>query len=195
MTRSTAPKACQNFFLFLSRHHNTLTLCFVLFCCFHPSCFFYSIDEELAFCKSMACLLTQTRDLPRLCHSYPTVVRSVGNGGGGGGGEDDTTASDNSSYGGAMTSLDGDSFHSNHYNQTIIPATTTTTHLGTSSAVSSAASASGSVSSAAFASSYHPIGFAAAGSVSFNSDTSDVTTTTSSSGFPYYESIPPHSDR
>ena len=144
----------------------------------------------------MACLLTQTRDLPRLCHSFPTVVRSVGNrngnGGpeGGGGGEEDTTASDSSDHGGGMTSIDSDSSqssysnlmnpNSNHYNQTIVPVPTTT-HLGTSSA-------------AAFASSYHPIGFAAAGSVSFNSDTSDATTT-SSSGFPYYESIPPHSDR
>mmetsp|Transcript_50060 Transcript_50060/g.121289 ORF Transcript_50060/g.121289 Transcript_50060/m.121289 type:complete len:194 (-) Transcript_50060:68-649(-) len=126
-------------------------------------------DEELAFCKSMACLLTQTRDLPRLCHSFPTVVRSVGGGGGG----EDTSGSSN-----GMASLDDSSNHS----QTI---TTTTTHLGTSSVSASA-------------SSYHPIGFATAGSagvgsVSFNSDTSDATSTSGS--FPYYESIPPHSDR
>mmetsp|Transcript_50061 Transcript_50061/g.121291 ORF Transcript_50061/g.121291 Transcript_50061/m.121291 type:complete len:187 (-) Transcript_50061:68-628(-) len=123
-------------------------------------------DEELAFCKSMACLLTQTRDLPRLCHSFPTVVRSVGGDG------EDTSGSN------VMASLDDSSNHS----QTI---TTTTTHLGTSSVSASA-------------SSYHPIGFATAGSagvgsVSFNSDTSDATSTSGS--FPYYESIPPHSDR
>eukprot|EP00529_Nitzschia_sp_RCC80_P036829 CAMPEP_0113477152 /NCGR_PEP_ID=MMETSP0014_2-20120614/20053_1 /TAXON_ID=2857 /ORGANISM="Nitzschia sp." /LENGTH=192 /DNA_ID=CAMNT_0000370223 /DNA_START=353 /DNA_END=931 /DNA_ORIENTATION=+ /assembly_acc=CAM_ASM_000159 len=129
-------------------------------------------DEELAFCKSMACLLTQTRDLPRLCHSFPTVVRSVGGDG------EDTSGSN------VMASLDDSSNHS----QTLAAATTT--HLGTSSAVSSIS---------ASASSYHPIGFAAAGSagvgsVSFNSDTSDATTSSSSS-FPYYESIPPPSDR
>jgi hypothetical protein len=34
-------------------------------------------DDELAFCTRMASLLTQSRDLPKLCHSFPTVVRIV----------------------------------------------------------------------------------------------------------------------
>jgi hypothetical protein len=49
----------------------------VVFFCIVLRCICVGKGEELAYCKSMACLLTQYRDLPKLCQSFPTVVRSV----------------------------------------------------------------------------------------------------------------------
>jgi hypothetical protein len=33
--------------------------------------------DELAYCSRIACLLTQSRDLPKLCQAFPNVVQAV----------------------------------------------------------------------------------------------------------------------